>query len=74
MDHIIYSFYYTYSHTAYYGDCNDLSIYLSELPAIIINPTRSASYCDLHIEINSKDRLRTNIYDKREDFNFHLNV
>ena len=36
--------------------------------------TRSASYCDLHIEIDSKGRLRTNIYDKREDFNLHLYV
>ena len=27
--------------------------------------TRSPSYLDLHLEIDSEDRLRTNLYDKR---------
>ena len=30
---------------------------------------RSASYLDLHLEINSEWRLRTKLYDKRDDFN-----
>ena len=39
----------------------------------------SASYLDLHIEIDSEGKLRTKLYDKRDDFNFplltfHLNV
>jgi hypothetical protein len=33
---------------------------------------RSASYLDLHLEIDSEDRLRTKLYDKRDDFNFPL--
>jgi hypothetical protein len=31
---------------------------------------KSASYLDLHIEIDSEGRLRTKDYDKRDDFNF----
>ena len=31
---------------------------------------RSASYLDLHLEIDSEGRLRTKFYDKRDDFNF----
>ena len=34
--------------------------------------TRSASYLDLHLEIDIEGRLRTNIYDKRDDFIFPL--
>jgi len=30
---------------------------------------RSGSYIDLHIEIDSEGRLRTKLYDKRDDFN-----
>ena len=30
----------------------------------------SAPYLDLHPEIDSEVRLRTKLYDKREDFNF----
>ena len=33
---------------------------------------RSASYLDLHIEIDSEGRLRTKPYDKRDDFNFPI--
>ena len=33
---------------------------------------RSASYLDLHLEIESEDRLRTKLYDKRDDFNFPI--
>ena len=32
----------------------------------------SASYLDLHLEINSEGRLRTKLYDKRDDFNFPI--
>ena len=33
---------------------------------------RSASYLDLHLEIDSEGRLRTKHYDKRDDFNFPI--
>jgi hypothetical protein len=32
----------------------------------------SASYLDLHLEIDSEGRLRTKLYDKRDDFNFSI--
>jgi hypothetical protein len=32
----------------------------------------SASYIDLHFEIDSEGRLRTKLYDKRNDFNFPI--
>jgi len=32
----------------------------------------SASYLDLHVEIDSEVRLRTKLYDKRDDFNFPI--
>jgi hypothetical protein len=33
---------------------------------------RSASYLDLHLEIDSEGRLGTKLYDKRDDFNFPI--
>jgi hypothetical protein len=33
---------------------------------------RSALYLDLHLEIDSEGRLRTKLYDKRDDFNFPI--
>ena len=33
---------------------------------------RSASYLDLHLEIDSEGRLRTKLYDKRDDFNLPI--
>ena len=33
---------------------------------------RSASYLDLYLEIDSEERLRTKLYDKRDDFNFPI--
>jgi len=33
---------------------------------------RPASYLDLHLEIDSEVRLRTKLYDKRDDFNFPI--
>jgi hypothetical protein len=34
-----------------------------------IDTDRSASYIDLHLEIDSRGRLRRKLYDKRDDFN-----
>ena len=52
-----------------FGDFVD-RIYPIELE---INDTtytdRSASYLDLHLEIDSQERLRTKLYDKNDDFN-----
>jgi hypothetical protein len=33
---------------------------------------RSASYLDIHLEIDNEGRLRTKLYDKRDDFNFPI--
>jgi hypothetical protein len=33
---------------------------------------RSASYLDLHLEIDSEGWLRTKLYDERDDFNFPI--
>jgi hypothetical protein len=33
---------------------------------------RSASYLDLHLEIDSEGQLRTKLYDKRDDFDFRI--
>ena len=33
---------------------------------------RSASYLNLHLEIDSEGRLRTKLYDKRDGFNFPI--
>jgi len=33
---------------------------------------RSASYLDIHLEIDSEGRLRTKLYDKRDDFNLPI--
>ena len=33
---------------------------------------RSASYLDKHLDIDSEGRLRTNLYDKRDSFNFPI--
>jgi hypothetical protein len=32
----------------------------------------SASYLDLHLELDGEGRLTTKLYDKRDDFNFGL--
>ena len=36
------------------------------------NTDRSASYLNLRLEIDSEGRLRTRLYDKRDDFNFPI--
>ena len=33
---------------------------------------RSVSYLDLHLDIDSEGRLRTKLYDKRNEFNFPI--
>ena len=33
---------------------------------------RSASYLDQHLEIDSEEWFRTNLYDKRDDFNIPI--
>jgi hypothetical protein len=38
----------------------------------ITDADRSASYLDLHLEIDNEGRLRTKHYDKRDYFNFHI--
>ena len=38
----------------------------------ITDTDKSASYLDLHLHIYSDGRLRTNLYDKRDDFNFPI--
>ena len=55
-----------------FGDFVD-HIYLIELEIKDTTYTdRSASYLDLHLEIDSEGRLRTKLYDKRDDFNFPI--
>jgi len=55
-----------------FGDFVD-RIYPIELETKNTTDTdRSASYLDLHLEIDSDGRLRTKLYDKRNDFNFPI--
>jgi hypothetical protein len=55
-----------------FGDFVD-RIYPTELEIKDTTYTdRSASYLDLHLEIDSEGRLRTILYDKRDDFNFPI--
>ena len=55
-----------------FGDFVDC-IYLIELEIKDTTDTdRSASYLDLHLEIDSEGRLGTKLYDKRDDFNFPI--
>jgi hypothetical protein len=55
-----------------FGDFDD-RIYTIELEIKDITDTdRSASYLDLHLEIDSEAMLRTKLYDKRDDFNFPI--
>jgi hypothetical protein len=48
-------------------------VYLVELEIKNTTDTdRCASYLDLHLDIDSEGRLRTKLYDTREDFNFPI--
>ena len=33
---------------------------------------KAASFLDIHLEVDSEWRLRTKLYDKRDDFNFTI--
>ena len=39
---------------------------------MIPDTDRSASYLDLHLKIDGEGRLRTKLYDKKDDFNFAI--
>jgi hypothetical protein len=55
-----------------FGDFAD-PIYTIELEIKDTTDTdRSASYLDLHLAIDSEGRLRTKLYDKRDNFNFPI--
>jgi hypothetical protein len=57
-----------------FGDFVD-RIYPTELEIKDTTDTarpRAASYLDLHMDIDSEWRLRTKLYDKRDDFNFSV--
>ena len=55
-----------------FGDFVD-RIYLVEIEIKDISDTdRSASYLDLHLEIERERRLRAKLYDKRDDFNIPI--
>ena len=55
-----------------FGDFVD-RMYLIELEIKDTTDTDwSASYIDLHLEFDSEGRLRTNLYVKRDDFNFPI--
>ena len=48
-------------------------IYLIELEIKDNTDTvKSASYLDLHLEIDNEGRLKTKLYDKRDDFSFPI--
>ena len=47
-------------------------IYRIELEIKDTTAGRSASYIDLHLEIDSEGRLKTKLYYKRDDFNFPI--
>jgi hypothetical protein len=42
--------------------------------ALNTDTDRSASYLDLHLEIDSEGRLRTKLYDKRDDSILQLSI
>ena len=59
-------------HNSRFGDFVD-RIYPIQLEIKDTTDTdRSASYLNLHIEIDSDGRLRTKLYDERDDFNFPI--
>ena len=44
----------------------------TSIPLSFKYTARSASFFDLHLEIDSERQLRTKLYDKRDDFNFPI--
>jgi hypothetical protein len=57
-----------------FGDClHRIMIYPNELEVKDTTDTQeSAFYLDLHLEINNGGRLKTKLYDKRDDFTFSV--
>jgi hypothetical protein len=53
------------------GDFVDC-IYHNELEVMDTTLYRSASYLDLHLEIDSEGQLRTKLYDNGDNFNFPI--
>jgi hypothetical protein len=45
---------------------------MGKLKSSLLDTDRSASYIDLHLEIDCEGRLKTRLYDKRDDFNFPI--
>ena len=41
-------------------------------PIIVLDTASSASFLDLYLEFDDSGQLSTNIYDKRDDFNFKI--
>ena len=61
----------------YIGDILSLNNYMfGDFIEVEIKDTTdtvtSASYLDLHLEIDSDGRIRTKLFDKRDDFNFPI--
>ena len=54
------------------GDFVDLIYHIELAIKDTTDTDRSASYLDLHLEIDSERRLRTKLYNKRDDFNFPI--
>ena len=55
-----------------FGDCVDHIYHIDLKIKDTTDTDRSASYIDLHIEIDSEGWLRTKLYDKRYDINFPI--
>jgi hypothetical protein len=53
------------------GDHKIFGVMTSLLPKGTVD-YRSPSYLNIRIEIDSEGRLRTRLYDKRDDFNFPI--
>ena len=55
------------------GSCPDHLISHSTISMMSFHTKdKSASYLDLHLEIDKMDRIRTKLYDKWDDFNFPI--
>ena len=56
-------------------NCNQIVDFVDIIYPIeleIKNASDSVSYLGLHLEMDSDDRLKTQLYDKRDDFNFPI--
>jgi hypothetical protein len=53
-----------------FGDLVDRIYHIEREIKNNTDTARSTSYLDLHLNIDSEHRLRTKLYDKRDDFNF----